>query len=796
MASLVGFDSTVVVEQNDTSSRDSLKTARKRTPTVRQGSFEALGLNNVLVSNLKRLGYSFPTPIQRKAIPPLLQGRDAVLMARTGSGKTAAFLLPTLKRLYDADPWKMSNIVVGIRCLVISPTRELALQTFSFVKKYAKGLNLRAASIVGGEQLEVQFATLAANPDIVVATPGRFLQIMEQAPLIRFQSIETLVLDEADRLFEGDLSKDTRSITDLLFSADNSSISSSCQKILVSATLPQVLAAFAQMNMNNPAFIRLDLKHVISSNVAVAFFGIQQDERVAGLLYFINSILCNLPRSNVLDYSKNSSNFPKTLIFVASRYQVDFLEQILRLKNIPAAGVHGGKDSTTRKLAMQDLRSGRVPILIVTDIAARGLDIPFLDVVVNFDFPPTPKLFIHRVGRTGRAGRFGCIISFVSSDELPYLLDLLLFLGRDFCSASKDSPEVDTLGNEACLLNSSFVYGRLPNLELSDEVDTLRNLVDTYVDLYYSSNCAENGYKKYKRTRPNASGASIKRVKEMSQTIQQHLVHPWFQKGQISEQTNHFVQQLRTWRPPAAVIDPLFNNSKGYVPRTQAAEKLTVTVDDSTRLSLSLPLPEKSERIGLKKMSRKEILAKERAYFIGGERSKGDVIREKAFSIQNGGAMADSMNDAVLDIIQDDPDEEESRRRSLKWDRKKKKFVTVVGIERQKQGRKKVGETTKSHFSKWMDKTKVRIQSVGEEADRENMELAQLRSTCIRETKVSGAKRNELKKPEQIRKERKKKALINKKKLAKASKLKTPKEPRPSKQGLGAKRRSIAIVKF
>lgn len=783
---LVGFDlppASPLGTKYDTSDTN-VFSKREKKSNIRPGSFESLGLNATLVSNIRRLGYGFPTPVQRKSIPPLLRGKDTIIMARTGSGKTAAFLLPTLNKLYQHGIGSSTTLVSGVRCIVLSPTRELALQTCGFFKKYAKGTNLKACLLVGGETFENQFAALATNPDAIIATPGRLLQILDQISSLRLHSVETVIFDEADRLFEGSLGKDTRRLVELFFDSPSSGVSHTCQKALVSATLPQVLVDFAQLNMQDAVFVRLDLEQIISENVALAFFGVQEEEKLASLLYIIQEVLPKLPISSPPN-NHSISLYPKTLIFAASRHQVDFLEQLLSSRNIPVAGIHGNKDSAARKLAVENLRSGHIPILLVTDLAARGLDIPFLDVVVHFDMPSTPKLFVHRAGRTGRAGRFGAILSLVSPDDLPYLLDLYLFLSREFQIAS-ESHEIANIGDEQSLRNASYIYGLLPQAQVSPLVDSIRNDIESCIDLQYSSRTSNNGLAKYKRIRPCASFASVQRAKEI--LSHSPWIHPWLMDASqyvYCRTVENVMQQLKTWRPHTAVVDPTFQNAKGslrkYSDNTQGKQSEKDSVSDKVN---------KNEQVNYKKPSRRQMLiAEERAKYRNSSREI-NLFRERGLLVTREGRRSDSLHDSVVSVVQDDPDAEESQRRRLLWDRKRKKFV---GPSQTKPNKDDKDNLVKTRFMKWMAKSRVRIQAIGEEADDENTRLAQMNTTMRK--KRSDEVKQELKKPEQIRKERKKQALLQRKRIAKATKQRR-KEPRPSKQGRGARRRSFAIVKL
>ncbi|EFN52852.1 hypothetical protein CHLNCDRAFT_26393, partial [Chlorella variabilis] len=307
-----------------------------------------------------------------------MQGLDVVGMARTGSGKTAAFVIPLVERL------KEHSARAGARAVILSPTRELALQTHKVVKELGRHSNLRTAVLVGGDSMEAQFAELAAFPDILVATPGRLMHHLQEVEGMSLRSCEYLVFDEADRLFEMGFAEQLRQIL--------ASVGPSRQTLLFSATMPKALAEFARAGLKEPELVRLDADTKISPDLALAFFTVRWEDKPAALLYLLREVV--------------AADQP-TIIFASTRHHVEFLAGLLAQDGLEAAYVHGNMDQAARKIHIAKFRAGRVRLLVVTDVAARGLDIPLLDNVVHYDFPPKPKLFVHRSGRAARAGRSG-----------------------------------------------------------------------------------------------------------------------------------------------------------------------------------------------------------------------------------------------------------------------------------------------------------------------------------------------------------------------------------------------------
>jgi len=374
---------------------------------------------------LKRKGYANPTPIQRKVIPIVLSGSDVIAMARTGSGKTLAFSVPILERLREHSPTS------GIRALVLAPTRELCMQTYKYLKALSSGSDLRIGLMTGGDALEHHFDMLSSSPDIVVASPGRLLHLLHETGM-SLSRIEMLVFDEADRLLEMGFQTEIEAIV--------KETPSSRQTLLFSATLPKVLAEFTKIGLKSPEMVRLDADSQLSQNLAVSYFTVRSDEKPSALIVILKHILSDSDSSSTSSPSKSSQKKDasksvqqkqkQVIVFVSSRHHVEYLSELLTLMKYQVSSIYGQMDSSARKINLAKFSKGKCQILIVTDVAARGIDIPQLDFVINYDFPDKPKLFVHRVGRTARAGRSGSSFSLLQPDELPYLLDLQLFLNN------------------------------------------------------------------------------------------------------------------------------------------------------------------------------------------------------------------------------------------------------------------------------------------------------------------------------------------------------------------------------
>jgi ATP-dependent RNA helicase RhlE len=357
-------------------------------------SFGSLGLSDHLLRAVQAQGYEAPTPIQQRAIPHIIAGVDLAAEAQTGSGKTAAFVLPILE--------KMASNATGLipkhtGVLTITPTRELALQiaaTFKSLSQFAESPP-RVLSIIGGTSINDQLAALSSRVDIVVATPGRLLDLMEREA-IDINHVHTLVLDEADKLLDVGFNEE---LTVLL-----NALPPQRQNLLFSATLPPKVLSLSARVLNEPTVLRTD-----EQPTAVATI----DQRA----YQVD----RANRRLLLQHLLKTEPWGQTLVFVATQRRATNLANKLRLDGFPATELHGGLDQSDRTFALQCFKTGKTPIMVATDIAARGIDIPLLGAVVNFDLPRAPTDYVHRIGRTGRAGESGIAVTFVDHETEAHL---------------------------------------------------------------------------------------------------------------------------------------------------------------------------------------------------------------------------------------------------------------------------------------------------------------------------------------------------------------------------------------
>jgi ATP-dependent RNA helicase RhlE len=356
-------------------------------------SFESLGLRTEILRAVSEKGYSEPTPIQRQAIPSILEGRDLMGGAQTGTGKTAGFTLPLLHRLMsEAKPQKGRR---AIRALVLTPTRELAAQVAESVVTYGRYLPLRSTAIYGGVSINPQIKKLRSGVDILVATPGRLLDHVSQNT-IDLSQLEILVLDEADRMLDMGFIRDIRRILALLPKQK--------QTLLFSATFSSEIKRLANELLKNPALIE-----VARHNTAA--------ERVTQVVHPVDKSR----KRELLSYLVGANNWKQVLVFTRTKHGANRLSEQLGTDGITAAAIHGNKSQGARTKALADFKSGKVRVLVATDIAARGLDIDQLPHVVNFELPNVAEDYVHRIGRTGRAGNEGEAMSLVCVDEFKLL---------------------------------------------------------------------------------------------------------------------------------------------------------------------------------------------------------------------------------------------------------------------------------------------------------------------------------------------------------------------------------------
>ncbi len=365
--------------------------------------FQELQLIDPLLRALQAEGYTIPTPIQEQAIPPVMNGRDLIGCAQTGTGKTAAFALPILQRLSAVTPKRGSKR--AIRALVLSPTRELASQIADSFSAYGRHLDLKHAVVFGGVGQNPQVQLIRRGVDIVIATPGRLLDLMGQGE-VRFDALEVFVLDEADRMLDMGFIHDVRRII--------KELPRKRQTLLFSATMPDAIQELASSILTNPAYVEVTPQATTVEKIDQTVFMVDKNNKRA-----------------LLEHMLRDANMSRVLVFTRTKHGANKLaQQLVEQARIPADAIHGNKSQSAREKALASFKSGRIRVLVATDIAARGIDVDDVTHVINFDLPNESESYVHRIGRTARAGASGIAISFCDAEERSYLRDIERLIRR------------------------------------------------------------------------------------------------------------------------------------------------------------------------------------------------------------------------------------------------------------------------------------------------------------------------------------------------------------------------------
>ncbi|XP_058089942.1 putative DEAD-box ATP-dependent RNA helicase 29 isoform X2 [Magnolia sinica] len=682
------------------SSKAELKRREKQKKKAKSGGFESLGLSSNVFRGIKRKGYRVPTPIQRKTLPLILSGADVVAMARTGSGKTAAFLIPMLHRLNQHLPQG------GVRALILSPTRDLALQTLKFTKELGRYTDIRISLLVGGDSMESQFEELAQNPDIIIATPGRLMHHLAEIEGMSLRTVEYVVFDEADCLFGMGFAEQLHKIL--------SQLSETRQTLLFSATLPSALAEFAKAGLRDPQLVRLDLDTRISPDLKLAFFTLRQEEKHAALLYLIREQI---------------SSDQQTLIFVSTKHHVEFLNILFREDGIEPSVCYGDMDQDARKIHISRFRARKTMLLIVTDVAARGIDIPLLDNVVNWDFPPKPKIFVHRVGRAARAGRTGTAYSFVTSEDMPYLLDLHLFLSKPVRPAPTEEEVLQDMDGvlskiDQAIANGETVYGRFPQTVIDLVADRVREIIDGCTELITLQKSCTNAFRLYSKTKPLPAKESIRRAKDMSC----EGLHPIFKNvlGSSELTAMAFSERLKAFRPKQTILEAEGEAAKAKHLRGPSSQWVDV-------------------------MKKKRAIHEEVINLVHQQRSSDQVAK-----------MQDIKSDSIF------PEEREIKASGGRFSSKGKRGLWIKQVKTESGAKVKAGKT--GIYKKWKERShnNISFNGMATDSNAEGTGLAANRRMQGNNRHFKGANKyhavpnahvpSELRDPEQVRKRRQQKA--------------------------------------
>ena len=361
-------------------------------------NFTELGLSEPLLKAVKEKGYETPSPIQAQAIPAVISGRDVMAAAQTGTGKTAGFTLPLLEILSKGGKAQSRVQSNNVRALVLTPTRELAAQVSESIETYGKHLNLHSTVVFGGVKINPQMMRLRQGVDVLVATPGRLMDLYNQNA-VKFSQLEVLILDEADRMLDMGFIRDIKKIIALL--------PTQRQNLLFSATFSPDIRALAKGLVHKPLEISVNPENSTAEKVTQWLTAVDKKRKPAVLSHLIKE-----------------NSWKQVLVFTKTKHGANKLTRFLEAEGLTAAAIHGNKSQGARTKALASFKDGRVQILVATDIAARGIDIDLLPNVVNFDLPNVPEDYVHRIGRTARAGNTGQAVSLVCADELNLLWDI------------------------------------------------------------------------------------------------------------------------------------------------------------------------------------------------------------------------------------------------------------------------------------------------------------------------------------------------------------------------------------
>ncbi|KAL3735563.1 hypothetical protein ACJRO7_024654 [Eucalyptus globulus] len=642
--------------------------------------------------------------------------------------------------------------------------------------------------------MESQFEELAQNPDIIIATPGRLMHHLSEVDDMTLRTVEYVVFDEADCLFGMGFAEQLHKIL--------SQLSENRQTLLFSATLPSALAEFAKAGLRDPQLVRLDLETRISPDLKLAFFTLRQEEKHAALLYLIREQI---------------SSDQQTLIFVSTKHHVEFLNSLFREEGIEPSVCYGDMDQDARKIHVSRFRSRKTMLLIVTDVAARGIDIPLLDNVINWDFPPKPKIFVHRVGRAARAGRTGTAYSFMTTEDMAYLLDLHLFLSKPIWPAPTEDEVLKDMDGvmskiDQAVANGETVYGRFPQTVIDLVSDRVREIIDSSAELYALQKTCTNAFRLYSKTKPSPSKESIRRVKDLPR----EGLHPLFRNvlagGELVALA--FSERLKTFRPKQTILEAEGEAAKskhvqgpscqwvdvmkkkraihdGIINLVQQQKRDSKPSEEVEINPVSTSSKEKETKArGSKRKSRN---FKDDEYYISSIPTNHHM--ESGLAVRaNEGFGSNRLESAVLDLVADDSGGIRKQRSSYHWDKRSKKYVklnngehvTASGKIKTESGAKVKANKT-GIYKKWKERSHSKISLKGTSNEENSVESAGMagdRKFQRTDRKFKGGYkqrslpnaniRSEIKNLEQVRKERQKKAdriSYMKSKSAKSKKL-------------------------
>ena len=752
-------------ENNEEENENEIGQQNKKTKKAK--GFKVFHLTEEIYQGIKNIGYKNPTPIQKKIIPEIMSGFNIIAHSRTGSGKTAAFLLPMLAKL------KKHSQIVGTRCLILSPVRDLAYQTGMFCRKLGKFTDLRFALIAGGKGFDDQFERLAQNPDIIIATPGRVLHHIEEGSL-QLKKIEIIIIDEADKMMELSMGDQIRKIIQ--------NCPPQKQIILLSATIQDQLATFLKSGIiKEYKILSINEENKIPEKLKIHLIYTRRQDK----LYTLISLL---KTPSIINIEKQL-----TIIFVMTKYHCDYLQEILKYWEISSLVIYGSMEQDLRNTTLEDFKKGRKKILIVTDVAARGIDIPLLDNVINFDFPDNHKLFIHRVGRTARAGKSGRVFNLINSDELPYFFDIKYYLGKKFVLSSDDeeAKKEDTVDNYNTISFGSIPEQVILNMK-NDKRDYLFNTGLDIEELYKSMQRAEKKGLTFKQ-KPSRYG-----IAEAKKLINEFniKIHPFYAKKYGDEEKQQFLNDLKNYKPKELYFEKVnestvdekilkefkskvdtFHKKKEYEKelekKKEEQEEQKHIEDDKIYEEEQKEIEENNKKIEeLKFLGKKVKRSKIRNFknlsqYISNQKEENNEISKNLW----GGEKPIELEELTMNINTDDTYE---RVKKTVWNSKKKTFQTQMvdgfGNKIKNESGQMIKKSDKYHpYKEWKKKSKLSIQSVGEIENQTHIRNVKER---ILERKENKKSKSTLKSFEEILKGKKKQFKENQKKNKQFSKKK------------------------
>ncbi|WWD00268.1 hypothetical protein V866_007177 [Kwoniella sp. B9012] len=645
-------ESTNIPSWADQSGSELMQSSKPKGPG---SQWKALNVGPDMIRSLLLRKFKNPTPIQRASIPGALSTppRDILAMARTGSGKTLGYLIPLLERLGSTHSPSTSP-----RALIMCPSRELAMQILTVGKDLARGMtkgkgketeSLKWALIMGGESMEGQFEKMSKSPDI---------------------------------LFEMGFDVQLREIL--------SRLPSTRQNLLFSATLPSTVAEFAKAGLVNPLLIRLDTEHKVSPDLDLRFLSVKPTEKDAGLLVVLRDAI------KIRSDSDKEVNQPQAIVFVSTKHHVDYVSELLKAAGYRTSHIYSSLDQIARQQQLHQFRKRFTDVLVVTDVAARGLDIPIMDHVINYDFPPGPRVFVHRVGRTARAGRKGTAWSLVTRDDWPYLYDLQTFLGSA------------RLGDDAAMLKA------FPQDSISENIEYISSGLDEIAPhLQSQREVMRKGQAMFERSRGKASAASYRKAKSLGRLLSGQTFTPPIEPSLVDSDNastmaarNRLVASIAAYAPNETVLELgrrgetdnsiLMQKRRKLVnSRKKLAAEETSAVDDKPQLSY-----DKDDFLMAKSF-------RDPNFFM-------DHSQSGAASERGGVSLPEALSATTLDMTADEGSSARAQKASqLSWDRKKRKFIkATVGSDNKKMIRSESGSLlpasyNSGRFSSWKSKRRA-----------------------------------------------------------------------------------------